>query len=64
MGEGGGLDFKRSLKLLGYTVQFLYKNLVTLNCSCRFLWLNPGARGEHLTSQLSWILYCFSSMES
>ena len=21
----------------------------------RYLWLNPGARGEHLTIQLSWL---------
>ena len=34
----------------------LYSSSSTASHSCRLLWLNSGARGEHLTSQLSWVV--------
>ena len=51
------LDFLRKFHLIVsncWTLNLILFAKLFLSL-CRLLWLNPGARGEHLTSQLSWI---------
>ena len=60
------LDHGRSIRY-GNSVHSLYRNFllensrrgsICLNKSYIMRWANPGARGEHLTSQLSWVPAC------